>query len=524
MAALSLAGRAEALTFCAGVAASDCSFTYPATGDGLQQALSASDTNVSIDGSANVVRIGPGTFTRTGAKGFEVAGPVTVTGQGAPTVLTASPTPNSGGGVGDGFTATGGPSALSNLVFRITGTAFATVSGFSTVSNVRVTGSGDHWYGFSIPGGGRGSRLVVDPVSTPSLQGGVLMKSAAVLEDSVIGVLGAGNDGVVVGDVVGGTTQPATVRHVTIVGNGTDAGTEGVQIDVPQGFMSTRAATVLVRDSVIHGIAHPFHREGQAASMASGTANLSVRYSSFDTATSARVESGPGTFTLGPGNLDDPDPRFVDLPGGDLRLLVGSPLIDAGDPAAPEAGDSLTDLAGSPRIANGRRDIGAFEGGVKSSGPGSPTVGFDLTAPGLGAVKLSRTSFRVAATPTPIAAARRRPGKGTTIGFTLTEPAGVTFTVERRLAGRLLKTRGSKGRACRRQTKANRKRSNRRCTFVRSAGSFSRAAPAGRNSVAFSGRIGRRRLSPGRYRLTITAKDAAGNVSKPTSVGFRIVR
>jgi hypothetical protein len=96
--------------------------------------------------------------------------------------------------------------------------------------------------------------------------------------------------------------------------------------------------------------------------------------------------------------------------------------------------------------------------------------------------------------------------------------------VERRLAGRLVKKRGSKGRVCRRQSRANGKRSNRRCTILRSVGRFSRASAAGQNGVAFSGRIGRRRLSPGSYRLTITAKDAAGNVSKPKSIRFRIVR
>ena len=138
---LSLAGKAEALTYCAGVAAPDCTATYTATGDGLQQALTAADTNVDIGGGANSVRIGTGTFTRTGAKGFETGSPVTVTEQGAATVLTASPTPNSVGGVGDGITATAGPSTLSNLVVRLTGTAFAVVSGFSNVSNVRVTGS-----------------------------------------------------------------------------------------------------------------------------------------------------------------------------------------------------------------------------------------------------------------------------------------------------------------------------------------------------------------------------------------------
>jgi DNA-binding beta-propeller fold protein YncE len=46
---------------------------------------------------------------------------------------------------------------------------------------------------------------------------------------------------------------------------------------------------------------------------------------------------------------------------------------------------------------------------------------------------------------------------------------------------------------------------------------------AGANSIAFKGRVGGRRLAPGRYRAQITATDAAGNRSKPASAGFTVL-
>ncbi len=65
----------------------------------------------------------------------------------------------------------------------------------------------------------------------------------------------------------------------------------------------------------------------------------------------------------GPGNIDS-DPKFVDHVSGDLRLRHGSPCLDAG---ANEYASFATDLAGNPRIQNGKVEMGAFEGSV--SGP-----------------------------------------------------------------------------------------------------------------------------------------------------------
>lgn len=46
----------------------------------------------------------------------------------------------------------------------------------------------------------------------------------------------------------------------------------------------------------------------------------------------------------------------------------------------------------------------------------------------------------------------------------------------------------------------------------------------GLNRLRFTGRIGRRALRPGRYRLLVRATDAAGNRSKLRRRGFRVVR
>jgi PKD repeat protein len=84
---------------------------------------------------------------------------------------------------------------------------------------------------------------------------------------------------------------------------------------------------------------------------------------------------------------------------------------------------------------------------------------------------------------------------GTTFKFTLAAPAKVKLAFSRQVAGRPLK-----------------------------AGTLTRAnLRSGPNAIAFSGRIGKRALKPGKYTATLTASNAKGK-AKPVTVRFRIVR
>ncbi len=71
----------------------------------------------------------------------------------------------------------------------------------------------------------------------------------------------------------------------------------------------------------------------------------------------------------GTGNINA-DPLFVNAAGGNLRLQLTSPAIDAGNNAAVPSGVT-TDLDGNPRIVDGNGDgnavvdIGAYETQIK---------------------------------------------------------------------------------------------------------------------------------------------------------------
>ncbi len=150
--------------------------------------------------------------------------------------------------------------------------------------------------------------------------------------------------------------------------------------------------------------------------------------------------------------------------------------------------------------------------------PGGPGGTADTTDPVL-ALSASRRRFRVGARAMPPngdATAAQRVRAGTTLRLSLSEPARVRFVVLRKGKGR---------RAGRRCVKPNRRnRARRRCTRLTRAGAYTRSAPAGRSKVAWSGRIRRRALKPGRYLLRATATDLAGNKGTRRSVSIRIVR
>jgi hypothetical protein len=152
-----------------------------------------------------------------------------------------------------------------------------------------------------------------------------------------------------------------------------------------------------------------------------------------------------------------------------------------------------------------------------STAPGPPA------APGPGAPDLgAATITKYSAFPATFLAARRGSsivttsgGLGTTVGYTLSEDASLTFTVERAKAGRRVKGR------CRKPTRENRRA--KRCD-LRLKGSFKHQGKAGRNSFKFSGRLSKKTLRPGRYRLVAAAIDRAGNKSRRARLTFGIVK
>ncbi len=85
---------------------------------------------------------------------------------------------------------------------------------------------------------------------------------------------------------------------------------------------------------------------------------------------------GPNGFTPGP-NAINADPRFVGAL--DLRLLPGSPAIDAGiDTVLPL--DVTTDVEGLPRFQGAAVDIGAHEAVPSAAPPPAPAAGAQAVA------------------------------------------------------------------------------------------------------------------------------------------------
>jgi virginiamycin B lyase len=121
-------------------------------------------------------------------------------------------------------------------------------------------------------------------------------------------------------------------------------------------------------------------------------------------------------------------------------------------------------------------------------------------------LEVTRSSFR----------AGTGSGRGTTFEFSLSEPARVAITIARKRSGRRVDGR------CVAPTSRNRRRS--RCDRYVEVGTLRVDGRQGANAVRFSGRLNGRNLSPGGYRASAVATDAAGNASSPSRVTFSVRR
>jgi PKD domain len=111
-----------------------------------------------------------------------------------------------------------------------------------------------------------------------------------------------------------------------------------------------------------------------------------------------------------------------------------------------------------------------------------------LVVPRVKRASMTHKRFRVGSRSTAVTA---RAPRGTSFKFTLRAPARLTITITR--AGKKV------GRLTRKHL------------------------PNGRNTIPFSGRIGRRALKPGAYKATLRARNAKGK-AKPVTVRFVVVR
>lgn len=360
-------------------------------------------------------------------------------------------------------------------------------------------------------------------------------------------------------------------RHVTIVGD-SDPTSLAVRANAEGNASSDNSADVDVRSSIIRGFARNFQRSGNMAGGHTGTANIAIAYSNYDSSIPAEDNGGPGSLDeTTPGGNTSADPRF--LSGTDLRLAYDSPLIDAGDPDSPDTSDfppeSTLDLGGFARKVDGdgdgaaRADVGAYE--LQQAPPeitaatvtptrvltGRPVSFRGVGTDANGEPLTFRWDFGDGRSAAGANATHRYSTAGTkTATLTVTDFRGLRASVTRSIAvnarPKLTSLRVRRRiRADRSLPRPTRKRRTATIRFRLSEDaavrlSFARRLPGGRvrrvpasvrikgrkglNRVRFHGRLSKRSsLEPGSYRLTIVARDRDGARSGPKRARLRLL-
>jgi hypothetical protein len=315
----------------------------------------------------------------------------------------------------------------------------------------------------------------------------VVAGGSATVSDSLLTITGT------FGTVLRAVTEPGLDTNVTADGltvfaspNLPDTG--GVAVSTAPD--PDRNVHLALTNSIVRG-ATPL----AAIAGGAGTGTISAEYSDYDAG--GNIAWGGSINESHVSNVGDAG--FDEQTGHEYSLLPTSPLLDKGDPDAPQG----LDLNGNPRIADGngdgyaRHDLGAFElqPAAAPAPPQGTGLAADTQAPLISGFRSTRSVFAVAAASTPRAA---RVARGTRLRYTLSENARVALKIQRRLAGRSAR--------------------------YRTVGTLTRNGLIGVNRIRFTGRIGRRALRPGRYRAVITATDAAANRSAPKAASFRVTR
>jgi PKD domain len=393
--ALAVPALASATIYCVGSPGGVCTVSKIGTGAGLQDAL----TEAAQSPDADVVRIGPGTYT--GSFFYSAPSEIDIQGSGAATVIQGT-----GQDAALDVNASGSASVVSDLTIRMASVPDPQLAtglriGDGTGDNLRVENPGNSiGDGVVLHPGGDLVGSVIHAGAARGIGGGSSASQHEVREVYVAGTLGVEalngtwnlerveisarrnavqsqattnlrNSLVRVSGVEGKVTSAIeqlgpgalTAENVTIQGG------PHLNYGVTSVIQGAGTAAVNVESSIVAG-AHTstFARYAEAG----GSANIVVGHSNFAPPDQSEVDAsnGPGVFQQTPnGTNTNLEPKFVDAlvtlesPTVDLRLRHDSPLIDKGEPGGAQGWDLAreTRIVDGDGIGNAVRDMGAHE-------------------------------------------------------------------------------------------------------------------------------------------------------------------
>jgi PKD repeat protein len=403
---------ASAADFCVGTHPSCASFlTYPATGPGLQVALSDANTNGAFPG-ADTVYVGAGEYVIDSTQSLSLSAPLTVIGEGRGETIVKAGANNviplwlygTGAstldiseltirheGYSQGYGLTMGAGLAHDLEFSVVATtgsvrgAQISANGAIEDSTISMTGNGaiglymtgstsasgvevtsTNGLGLGIQSGGPSLRSFVES-SFRNVKRAISSDQGPILVRDSFFDLGAISNAIAVesenNNNCGTCALELDATNLTVVGTGSG------QVGVAVGGTASNDAAETGTGTVLNSY---FDLSGSGAkamrctqSGANTSASLESDYVAAEVARIARSGSCTGTDA----NLLDTTsltPAYNLMSAGDYRPVTGSPLIDAGLPGMViDAG--VEDAVGLDRIFDGngdlsdRVDIGAYE-------------------------------------------------------------------------------------------------------------------------------------------------------------------